>query len=239
MLNVTAIVVARGGSKRLPNKALLPFGASTLIGHKVDTLRACKLVDRVVVGSDSTSILSEAITHGADIIHRDDYHCDESKCTANEMIADMARRVNADVILWAHPTNPLVRAETYDRAVQAYVEGLESGHDSLLSVTRVQRHAWQDGKPANYDPWADRHTFASELTPMFFQDGAIFIQSRAAMLANRYFFGRKPVLFEIAAAESTDIDTKSDYDIACALQSYAPAQLSHDGPTTHGPATAA
>ena len=85
----TAIVVARANSQRLPNKALLPFAGTTLIGHKVSTLLRCKLVGRVVVGSDSQAILDEAARHGATTVRRDDYHCDESRCSANEMIRDM------------------------------------------------------------------------------------------------------------------------------------------------------
>ena len=228
-MTVTAIIAARGGSVRLPGKALLPFAGTTLIGHKIDTLKACRLVSRIVVGSDSDAILDEATLHGAEAIRRDDYHCDERVCTANEMLADLAEKVGgdaSDVILWAHPTNPLVSARTYDEAVEIYDHSLVLNYDSLCSVQLVQRHAWIDGKPFNYDPWAERHAPARDLKPIAFQNGAIFIQTRGQMLANRYFFGRRPFLYAMTEIESTDIDTREDYELALcrhAFSALAPA----------------
>lgn len=230
-LQVTAIIAARGGSVRLPGKALLPFAGTTLIGHKIDTLKACRLVSRIVVGSDSDAILDEATVHGAEAIRRDDYHCDERVCTANEMLADLAEKVGgdaSDVILWAHPTNPLVLARTYDDALEIYEHShlMPPKFDSLCSVHLVQRHAWIDHKPFNYDPWAARHAPAKDLKLIAFQNGAIFIQTRGAMLTNRYFFGRKPFLYAMTEIESTDIDTREDYELALcrhAFSALAPA----------------
>src|SRR5688572_26476900 len=210
----SAVVVARGGSRRLPRKALLGFAGSTLIGHKVRELRRCCSVDRIYVGSDSDEILAEAEAHGAIAVLRDSYHTDEARCTANEMIADMARKVDGDLLVWAHPTNPLVRPSTYDAAVTWYYAALEEGYDSLASVTRIQRHAWVGDRPLNFDPWGPRHELASELPPIAFQDGAIFIQTRDRFLHTRYFYGRRPVLFPIPEPEGLDVDTAADLDIA-------------------------
>lgn len=214
---VTAIVVARGGSVRLPRKALLPFAGRSLIAHKVATLKRCKMVDRVLVNSDSGRILDEARSEGADTIQRPDYHGKTA-----EMLTDSAKHADEGVILWAHPTNPLVRAETYDNAIGQYFAAITANYDSLLSVTAVKRHAWYNGRPFNYDPWKPPHKLASELTPIMFQDGAIFIQTRDQMLANRYFFGDRPTLFQLDPAESIDIDTELDYRMACAVQGAKP-----------------
>jgi CMP-N-acetylneuraminic acid synthetase len=220
--------VARGGSTRLPNKALLPFGSSTLIGHKVRTLKQCLRIGRVVVGSDSDAILDEAAAHGAETVKRSDYHCDERVCSANEMIRNMVEKVDGgddDVFVWAHPTNPLVCPETYDAAVDEYrfymsrnfvISNPRDHLDSLASVTRIQRHAWYAHKPLNFTPGSNPHQQASALMPVWFQDGAIFIQTRKRWLETSYFYGN-PVLFDIDAAEGTDIDTEADYLTAKAL----------------------
>lgn len=221
----TAIVVARRNSVRLPGKALLPFAGTTLIGHKVRRLLQCNLVGRVVVGSDSQEILDEAARHGATTVRRDDYHCDESRCSANEMIRDMVERVpggDDDTFLWAHPTNPLVRPETYNRAIERYATRPD-GFDSLCSVTVEIRHAWYGLDPLNHNPWRGPHRPASELRPVRFQDGAIFIQNRRRFLETSYFYGIAPLLHAIDRTESRDIDTPEDYRTAltlCELQSF-------------------
>lgn len=215
-MHIAAVVVARGGSRRLPGKALRPFGGSTLIGHKIDTLRACSAISSVIVGSDSEAILDEGKRHGAIPLRRDACFCDEKSRTANDMIADMVSRVAAEVIVWAHPTNPLVRTETYSSAVAAYQNRL-GRFDSLVSVTAVQRHAWWRFQPLNHDPFCATHAVGAALEPVLFQDGAIFIQSREQLLKAPRFCGDKPYLFTMDPLESTDIDTEADYVTAKAL----------------------
>jgi CMP-N,N'-diacetyllegionaminic acid synthase len=212
----TAVVVARAGSVRLPNKALLPFdGSISLIAHKIRQLARCRKIDSIVVGSDSDEILADAKMHGALTAKREAYFCDEAKCSANEMIGDMASRVEGDVIIWAHPTSPLVRPETYDAAIESFDRGYDNlTCDSLASVAEVRRHAWKNGRPINYNPWRPRHTLAKDCEPIYFQDGAIFIQRRFDMVANSYFFGWRPHLFVMPAGESADIDTAADFAAA-------------------------
>lgn len=213
-MRTVAIVVARAGSRRLPGKALRPFAGSTLVGLKCATLSACSSIDAVYIGSDSADILREGARVGAIPVLRDDYHCDESRCSANEMLRDMAEKVDGDTVVWAHPTNPLVKPATFERALREYRErGFP--FDSLCSVHEgVRRHAWCRGRPINYDPRAPRHVLAFQCDPILWQNGAIFIQGRAAMMRNSYFFGDHPILFEMSVAESADIDTLADFEAA-------------------------
>lgn len=216
----TAIVVARSGSTRLPNKALLPFAGTTLVGHKVRTLNQCLRIGRVVVGSDSDAILAEAAAHGAVTVKRDDYHCDESRCSANEMIRDMVGKVDGtddEVFVWAHPTNPLIRPETYDAAVDRFVAGLGFKYDSLMSVREERRHAWFGGSPLNFTPHAIPHQTAAHLEPVAFQDGAIFVQTRARWLETAYFYGERPLHFAVPWDEGWDVDTGADYAVTVSL----------------------
>ncbi len=217
MTPAIAIVVARGGSTRLPNKALLPFGGTSLIGHKVRTLLACRRIGRVVVGSDSDAILDEAARHGAEAVRNLDYHDDTRR-----MIADTVERVPGlvpdDVVVWAHPTNPLVVSETYADAIDAYDRAVASGAaDSLASVFMVRRHAWMDGQPLNHSPWGERHALAANLTPVLFQDGAIFIQTAGRFVRTRYFYGENPLLYVVPDSEACDVDTAADMRRARAL----------------------
>jgi CMP-N,N'-diacetyllegionaminic acid synthase len=211
-MNVAAVVVARGGSVRLPRKALLAFAGSTLIGHKVRTLCRTARVGTVYVNTDDAEIRAAAVAEGAVPLVGADYANDTRR-----MIWDSVRQVpeTADVVVWAHPTNPLVRPETYDAAVGTFATAV--GFDSLVSVTAVRRHAWVDGRPFNYDPWAPRHALAADLPPIHFQDGAIFVQTRARWVETAYFFGDAPYLFDVSAAEGVDVDLAEDYRLALAL----------------------
>lgn len=219
MKKITAIVVARGGSRRVPGKALRPFAGSTLIGHKIEQLKACRRVDEIVVGSDSQAILNEAYKHGVQVRKRDAYHCDESQCSANEMIRNMVAMVETDIVLWAHPTNPLCGPRLYTEALEKFLSLPNRDCDSLMSVKTVRRHAWMftpamDYRPINLDPTAKRHQLAAELNPIDFQDGAIFIQPHEQMLNNAYFYGRNPTTIQLDDPFGFDVDTEDDLQMA-------------------------
>jgi len=209
-MEVTAIIVARKGSKRIAAKSMLKLAGETLIARKIRQLKACKNINRVVLGSDSDEMLEEGKRAGAEIIRRPDYYCDESVASANEMIGNMCSLINTDIVVWSHCTNPLLSSTTYDNAVQTYLDNLPE-YDSLLSVVELKEHLWKDGKPFNYNPYAKRHTPARELPPLYMQDGGIFIQAHKNMLANSYFFGQKPYLFSIPKEEFCDINDYYDY----------------------------
>jgi CMP-N,N'-diacetyllegionaminic acid synthase len=217
MNTVTAVIVARAGSRRLPNKALLPFAdGRSLIAHAAWRLAQCEEVDRVICGSDSDAIMADAAKEGALPLRRDEFHCDESRCSANEMIRDVVARIAGDIVLWAHPTNPLIRPATYDHAVRMFLDGERQGYDSLLSVYEVRRHAWKGNppRPINYNPCAPEHQPAAKCEPIWFQDGAIFIQRRAAMERNSYFFGTRPRLLIVPPYEVADVDALADFHAA-------------------------
>ncbi len=84
-LEITAVIVARGGSVRIPSKSMqnLREGLS-LIGNKINQLKSAGLINRVVLGSDNDEMLEEARKYGAEAIKRPDDFCNETKTNARE-----------------------------------------------------------------------------------------------------------------------------------------------------------
>ncbi|MDN4713047.1 NTP transferase domain-containing protein [Vibrio parahaemolyticus] len=120
-MDVVAVIVARGGSKRIPNKNILPINGVSLLERKIDTLKQCPSISRVVVGSEDVTILELAKARGVEVVKRPDYYCDEARASANDMIGNMCSLISADVVVWAHCTNPLVSVDTYESAVNAFL----------------------------------------------------------------------------------------------------------------------
>lgn len=217
-MEVTAVIVVRKGSKRVKAKSMLELDGESLISRKVKQLLKCKNVNRVVVGSDSDEMLEEARIAGAEAVRRPDFYCNEEIASANDMIKNMCELITTDVVVWAHCTNPMLSTNTYEQAVDKFFEVTTQGYDSLLSVVELKEHLWNTNKTVfNYNPYAERHTPARELPPMYMQDGGIFIQPYINMKKNSYFFGQKPYLFEIPKDEFLDINEYRDYLLAKAI----------------------
>lgn len=223
-MEITAVVVARKGSVRIKSKSMLELGGRSLIERKILQLKATRQIHRVVFGSDCGQMRSIARAAGAEVVERGAYFCDESRASANEMIGEMMSLIRTDVVVWAHCTNPLISAHTYDAAISAFLSNIPR-YDSLCSVVELREHLWCGDKhtPLNYNPYASRHTPAKALPPLYMQDGGIFIQPYAQMKANSYFFGKKPYLFEIPKEEFLDINEMRDYLLARAIVEYGVA----------------
>ena len=213
---ISAVIPAKKTSVRLPNKNMRPFKGTTLLGYKIKKLQECEELGEIIVGSDCDEILAHAEQLGAIPVKRPDEVCDEEVCSANKMIGDLCGRIKTDVVVWTHCTNPNISPATYDHAIETFLNN--RNYDSLISVDLVQEHLWKDWGdmryPLNYNPWAKEHTLAKDLSPLYKQNGAFFIQSHDNALKNSYFFGDNPQLFLTDWTESTDINTETDFKIA-------------------------
>lgn len=62
-----AVIPARGGSKGLPRKNILPLAGIPLIEHSIRLAKMCPEIDRLVVSTDSQEIANVALAAGAEV----------------------------------------------------------------------------------------------------------------------------------------------------------------------------
>jgi len=64
---VIAIIPARGGSKRIPNKNIKSFVSQPIISYSINAAQAADLFDRIIVSTDSREIADMAKIYGAEV----------------------------------------------------------------------------------------------------------------------------------------------------------------------------
>lgn len=65
--NVMAVIPARAGSKGLPNKNILPLLGKPLIQYSIEAAKKAKLLDRIIVSTDSEQIADISRKSGAEV----------------------------------------------------------------------------------------------------------------------------------------------------------------------------
>lgn len=70
MLSTFAFIFARGGSKGLPRKNLLPINGIPLIGHSINVAKQVKEIDEIFLSTDSEEITQVAEGYGVKVINR-------------------------------------------------------------------------------------------------------------------------------------------------------------------------
>ena len=66
-MKVLALILARGGSKSIPRKNIMPINGKPLIAYSIETGLKCKNIDRLIVSTDDKEIAEVAKKYGADV----------------------------------------------------------------------------------------------------------------------------------------------------------------------------
>lgn len=206
-MDISAVIIGRKGSKRIPSKMWQKINNFSLIEWKIKQLKKTK-VKRIYVGSDDIKLKKICEKYKVIFILRKNKYCDEKKTTPNEMVKNMLAHVKGDYVLWAHPTNPLISSKIYNKAINFYIQKSSTlKKNSLFSATKLQDHFWSSSKkPINYSLNSKIHVVAKKLKPLYRQNGGIFIRRKNEMEKDGLFVGKKPLLFSMDEISGWDIN---------------------------------
>jgi len=211
---IVALVPMKGHSERVPNKNLRSFCGKPLCHWTILSLQKSRYVKDIVVNTDSQET-AKTIRQNFDrvkIIDRPN-EIRGDFVSMNTIIAYDLSQLPGEHFLQTHSTNPLLNAETIDKAIELYFHNLGM-HDSLFTVTRHNaRFYWSDGSPINHDPQEMLRT--QDLPPILEENSNLYIFSRESFKrsGNRRI-GLRPYLFEISKFEAIDIDEEDDFLLA-------------------------
>ena len=203
-----AVVPVRAGSQRVKDKNIKPFANSNLLTLKLQTLKNVANIDRIIVNSDSDDMLDIALKNRVSTHKREDYYA-SSECNNSEYFQHIAEVTDADYIMYAPVTAPLVSKETYFACIDKF---MNSDINNLVTVSDVKHHMWLDGKPLNYNP--KNAPNSQDLPDVVSINYGICIISRDDMIENRNIVTENPYFYKLDEIESIDIDTEFDFFIA-------------------------
>lgn len=211
MPKIVALLPMKEHSERVANKNIRPFHGRPLYYHVLSSLLACPYINAVYIDTDSSFIVEDAPRNfDVHIIERPEYLRSDFT-PMNDIILYDVTQVEADYYLQTHSTNPLLRPQTITAAIEALLASSE--HDSLFSVTRLQRRLWDaDGRAVNHDP--DQLLRTQDLPPVYEENSCLYIFSKPILEARRNRIGERPLMFEIDRIEAWDIDEESDFRVA-------------------------
>lgn len=112
-VSVLAIIPARGGSKRIPQKNIRNFLGKPLIAYAIEQALACGVIDRVIVVTDSPKIARIARKFGAEVpwLLPKKFTRDKSRAVGSILFSlrQLKERENyqPDYVVILHATSPL------------------------------------------------------------------------------------------------------------------------------------
>lgn len=126
-LRAAAVIPARWASQRLPGKPLLAETGRPLIQHVWERVRAARRLDEVLVATDDERIRRAVEGFGGRaVMTRADHP------SGTDRVAEVAARLQADVLVNVQGDEPEVEPDDLDRLV----ERLEQGTDDIATLAR-------------------------------------------------------------------------------------------------------
>ncbi|MDI1307696.1 MAG: acylneuraminate cytidylyltransferase family protein [bacterium] len=211
MSKTIAIIPARGGSKRIPEKNIQLFGGIPLLIHSINyALENSAFIDAVYVSTDDAMIKKIALDHGVEVIDRPEALSGDLEPTISAMkhvLVSMETDVENVVLL--QPTNPLRPQNLLKEAFEEFQKGK---YNSLFTVTRNHQKfgkiAANKFEPFNYSIGQR----SQDLEPLYFENGLLYI-TKASLILKDIIISENAFPFEVNHIfANVDIDTPEDFE---------------------------
>jgi len=221
-LAVLALVTARGGSKGVPGKNVMPVGGKPLIAWTLDAARGSRYVDRLVLSSDDAGIIGVAREHGCDApFIRSAALATDSASSIDVVLDALERLPGYDVIVLLQPTSPLRSTGDIDATLERLVS---TGAPACVTVRPAEEHPYwtfkvgPDGRLSRFaEPAAGLPLRRQDLPPAWCLNGAVYAARTPWFRIERSFLSPATVAQPMPAERSIDIDTPADVERLRAL----------------------
>ena len=218
--SVLAIVAARGGSKGVPGKNILPIGGRPLIQWTIDAARASRYIDRLVLSSDDPAIMAVAAQGGCEVPFQRDASLATDHASSIDVVIDALRRLPGhDIVVLLQPTSPLRNTADIDGAIDLLVS---SGAPACVSLRMADEHPYwtfrlgSDGGLARYAPIPEgpdgMPLRRQDLPAAWCLNGAVYVAQVDWFLRERSFLSAQTLGYAMPTERSLDIDTPADVE---------------------------
>ena len=224
---IVAIIPARGGSKRIPNKNIIEFSGKPMIAWTIEAAIQSKIFERVIVSTDDAKIAEISLNYGAEVPFLRDSRADDHTPISLATIRtieqlDTINNYKAEIVVQLMANCPLRDQTDIKLAIQNFTM------NNLNFQISAFKYGWMN-------PWwahqIDNNSIAKpifsdeirmkrsqDLPELFCPTGAIWIAKIANLLESGTFYGEDYSFFPMQWVHAIDIDNYEDMEMASLLK---------------------
>lgn len=217
---IVALITARGGSKRLPRKNILPLAGRPMVSYSIEAARHCRFVSRCIVTTDNSEIRAIALADDAEVIDRPAQLASDEASSADVILHALkwleTRNELPRHFVLLQPTSPLRNQFHLHDCLAAY---LASDCACAISVCDAEHHPF---KTLTITGGHLKPLFGAQLLgatrqslPQAYRpNGAIYVMRTDAFRSSGVLFAEPALPFIMNREDSLDVDTLYDFEIA-------------------------
>ncbi len=232
-LKVMALILARGGSTGVPGKNIKPINGKPLLVYTIETAKASKYINKIVVATDNKKIGKIAEDSGAEVPFMRPEEMSQKLSRAYDayryFLSKLKKEQNyrPDIFVCLFATSYMKIVEEVDAAIEKLIK---TKCDWVFTVTECEHHPYRCFTPVDkdkmknfcrqvksYDIWGNRQ----ELPPVYRINGNAFVTYTENIENNTTYnidmveYPDTDVRYVLCPQEhSLDIDTALDFQIA-------------------------
>jgi pseudaminic acid cytidylyltransferase len=216
-MKTVALIPARGGSKRLPRKNILPFQGKPMIAHTIEAALQSGLFEKVVVSTDDPEINEISKKYDAHVLMRDPSLATDQASVRAVALDFLEREKEVELLCVLYATAPM-RSAADIRATHALIERGVCHH--ALAVCEYSHSPHQALKvmsdKGDISPmWPELVALRSDAVPkMVVDNGSTYFVVVEDFKKDSNFYAPAMRGHVMPRWKSVDMDTADDFDLA-------------------------
>ena len=221
-MKILALVIARGGSVRLPGKNLRPLGGKPLINWSIEIVQDIPEIIEILVSTDDESIAEISRKAGALV----PWLRPQELATNEASSVDVAlhainwyekEKGTVDGLLLLQPTSPFRSRDTVLNGISLFKK---IGMLPVVGVSQTNAHPlWsfkiEQGELLSFVDNSGILKRSQDLPPAYIINGNFYLISPDDLRRNKSFFGARTIpLIAESEQEALDIDSEMDFTFA-------------------------
>jgi CMP-N-acetylneuraminic acid synthetase len=220
------IITARGGSKSIPLKNLVPVCGRPLIEYSINAAKKAQTLSRIICSTDYPKIAEFAESCGVDVLYRPENLSGDLVPSVDVMIyvaEEIERKEGAvaEILILLQPTSLFVTSTQIDKAVNALLENPDA--NSSQNVVRVphqfhahnQRVVYDDGNDIAFVYEKEREMgYSKQTKPVYYTYGNLIVMRTISLIKERTMFGRPSIPVVVPLYTAYDLDCLDDIEMA-------------------------
>jgi N-acylneuraminate cytidylyltransferase len=201
--SILALIPARGGSKGVPRKNILPIGGKPLIAYSIQQARASSLIDRVIVSTDDEEIAAVARAWGAEVPFMRPGWCAEDVSPDIDVFRHALQWLSQhegyrpELVVHLRPPGPVRRVQHIDEAIDLLRAHPEADAVRSVSLARQTPYKmWRMSTSGYLNPvlelpgTLDCQSMPRQLLPLvYWQNGYVDVIRPRAVLEKQSMWG--------------------------------------------------
>lgn len=204
---VIAIILARGGSKGIPNKNIIDVKGKPLLSYTIEAAQGVRDINEVWVSTDSEAIAKVAVNYNAKVLKRPK-KISGDKSQSEEALKHFAKEVDFNTMVFIQPTSPLLQSKDIDNGLK-----MMNKYDSVFSAYKEHWVPRWTKLSVPYEWDINNRPMRQDKKELFIENGAFYITTKKDLLSSKLRYSGKIGICEMPLHRSFQIDTQEDLEL--------------------------